>query len=46
MEDALYYRCSGCGYEFLARTESPACPRCKNRKLEKKDMEALGGFDE
>ena len=46
MVDASYYRCNECGYEFLAKTERPACPRCKNTKLEKKDVKTLSGLDE
>jgi predicted Zn-ribbon and HTH transcriptional regulator len=43
LQQADYYKCSGCGYEFLSRT--PACPRCKSDKLEKLDLKKLVGFD-
>ena len=46
MGDASYYKCSDCGYEFLAKTETPACPRCKSQKIEAKDVKTLAGLDE
>ena len=46
MDAALYYKCDGCGYEFLSKKGEAACPRCKSRKLTAKDVKAVGGIDE
>ncbi len=46
MGEGKYYRCSGCGYEFLSKVHDPTCPRCKGGKLESKDIKALAGLDE
>jgi predicted Zn-ribbon and HTH transcriptional regulator len=44
-DDANYYRCSECKYEFLGGTKNPACPKCKSIKLEGLDIRALTGLD-
>jgi predicted Zn-ribbon and HTH transcriptional regulator len=46
LEDALFYRCGECGYEFLAKTQTAVCPRCKSTRLEAKDIKYLAGIDE
>jgi predicted Zn-ribbon and HTH transcriptional regulator len=46
MEDATFYKCGDCGYEFLAKAGTPACPRCKSNKLETKDIRTLAQIDE
>jgi predicted Zn-ribbon and HTH transcriptional regulator len=46
LEGASYYKCSNCGYEFLAKTQNAACPRCKSTKLEDKNIKSLAGMDE
>ena len=46
MGDAKYYRCKDCGYEFLAKSASPECPRCKSIELEDKDLKTLTGMDD
>ena len=45
MQQTDYYKCSGCGYEFLSNSKAPACPRCNSGKLEKLDVKKLVGFD-
>ncbi|HYB84562.1 MAG TPA: hypothetical protein VED86_04470 [archaeon] len=45
MQEAVYYKCGGCGYEFLSNSKTPACPRCKAVKLERMDVKKLVGFD-
>jgi predicted Zn-ribbon and HTH transcriptional regulator len=44
--DAKYYKCEDCGYEFLAKNASPACPRCKSSELEARDLKNLIGMDD
>ena len=46
MDEATYYKCGDCGYEFLANAANPACPKCQSHKLEKKDLKALLGLNE
>jgi len=46
LQETKYYKCSGCGYEFLSNSETPACPRCGTGNLEKMDLRKLVGFDE
>jgi rubrerythrin len=46
LQETTYYKCIGCGYEFLSNSKNPDCPHCKNNKLEKKDAKKLVGFDE
>jgi len=43
--EANYYKCIGCGYEFLSNSKAPACPHCKAERLEKMDTKTLVGFD-
>lgn len=45
MQEADYFKCSGCGYEFLSNSKAPICPRCNAEKLEKLDIKKLVGFD-
>jgi rubrerythrin len=44
-DNANYYKCSGCGYEFLGRIDNPACPKCKNGKLESLNIRNITGMD-
>jgi len=46
LQDVAYWKCSGCGYEFLSASKTPICPHCKGEKMEKKDVKKLVGFDE
>jgi ABC-type ATPase with predicted acetyltransferase domain len=46
LQEVAYWKCNGCGYEYLSNSKTPICPRCKNDKLEKKDVKSVGGFDE
>jgi rubrerythrin len=46
LDEATYYKCGSCGYEFLSKTKDPPCPHCENRKLEIKDIGTITGFDE
>ncbi len=46
LDEATYYKCSGCGYEFLSKIKNPTCPRCKSNKLEVEDIKSLAGFEE
>jgi len=46
MQDANYFKCGDCGYEFLSNSKTPACPQCDADKLEKMDVKKLVGFDE
>jgi predicted Zn-ribbon and HTH transcriptional regulator len=46
LDQATYYKCSGCGYEFLSKIKEANCPRCKGNKLESRDIKALAGLDE
>jgi len=46
LQEVAYWKCSGCGYEYLSNSETPICPRCKNDKLERKDVKTVVGFDE
>jgi ABC-type ATPase with predicted acetyltransferase domain len=46
LQEVAYWKCSGCGYEFLSSAKTPICPRCKSDKMEKKDVKKLVGFDE
>ena len=46
MNDTKYFKCRQCGYEFLAKTPNPTCPKCKSQNVEAKDMKGLLGFDE
>jgi rubrerythrin len=43
-DEANYYRCSECKYEFLGAKDS-ACPKCKSVKLEALDIRAISGLD-
>jgi len=45
LQETMYFKCSGCGYEFLSRSKTPICPKCKTDKLEKMDVSRLIGFD-
>jgi len=46
LSEVVYWKCVGCGYEFLSNAKTPTCPRCKGDKLEKKDFRKLAGFGE
>jgi predicted Zn-ribbon and HTH transcriptional regulator len=46
MNDAKYFRCGKCGYEFLAKATNPLCPKCKSQTVEEKDVKDLLGFDD
>ena len=46
MQDADYFKCSGCGYEFLSASKNPKCPKCGNTRLEKADMGKVVGLDD
>ena len=46
LQEANYYKCTGCGYEFLSNATPPTCPHCKTAKLDKMDAGKLVGFDE
>ncbi len=46
LDDAAYYKCGACGYEFLSKGKKPTCPRCRNDKLESKDIRVVVGLDE
>jgi predicted Zn-ribbon and HTH transcriptional regulator len=45
MDAAKYLKCKHCGYEFLSRTATSTCPKCKNQTFEEKDSKALVRFD-
>jgi predicted Zn-ribbon and HTH transcriptional regulator len=45
LQETNYYKCSGCGYEFLSNSKAPSCPHCKADRLEKIDVKKLVGFD-
>jgi ABC-type ATPase with predicted acetyltransferase domain len=46
LQDVAYWKCVGCGYEYLSNSKTPICPRCKSDKVEKMDVKKLVGFDE
>ena len=46
MDDAKYFKCGKCGYEFLSKTGNPTCPKCNSQTIEEKDVKRLLGFDE
>jgi predicted Zn-ribbon and HTH transcriptional regulator len=46
LRDAKYYKCTNCGYEFLARSASLTCPRCKSNELEVKDIKSLTDIED
>jgi predicted Zn-ribbon and HTH transcriptional regulator len=45
LQEANYYKCTGCGYEFLSNSKTPVCPHCKVDRLEHMDAKNLVGFD-
>jgi predicted Zn-ribbon and HTH transcriptional regulator len=46
LDQACYYECSACGYEFLSKQIGAACPRYKGHKLAGRDMKSLADLDE
>jgi predicted Zn-ribbon and HTH transcriptional regulator len=46
MDEAKFFRCGKCGYEFLSKTLNSTCPKCKGQTLEEKDMKNMSSFDD
>ena len=46
LNEASYFKCGACGYEFLSKSKNPTCPHCKSDKLQSKDIKAIAGLDQ